>query len=239
MNITLTGFMGTGKTAVGKRLARQLGWKFIDLDALIVAASGKSVPRIFAEHGEAVFRRLEHRMIRRVVRAHEQVIATGGGAFVSPENRRLLRTGGPVICLTASPKVVLQRVTPTLAHRPMLAGAPSPLARIQQLMSQRCSAYAQADLMIDTSRLSLDEVAERIWEEIGPWMSRSWQYLLKHGPKLSQRYGGKYIVVLNDRIAATGATQLEAYQRLIKPVPSKCEVGIYYVPLPEESAVAL
>lgn len=239
MNITLTGFMGTGKTAVGKRLAKQLGWKFVDLDALIVASTGKPVPSIFAEHGEPVFRRLETRMIRRVTRGHEQVIATGGGAFVNPENRRLLRAVGPVICLTAGPKVILQRITLTLANRPMLATAPSPLARIQQLLAQRTSAYAQADLTIDTSHLSLEEVAERVWEEIGPWLSRSWQYLVKHGPKLTQRYGGKYIVVLDDRIVATGATQLEAYQHLAKPVPREREVGIYYVPLPEESAIAL
>jgi len=239
MNITLTGFMGTGKTAVGKRLARRLGWKFVDIDSLIVASTHEPVAKIFAEHGEPTFRRLEHRMIRRVTRGHEQVIATGGGAFANPGNRRLLRASGPVVCLTAAPKVILQRVTPTLSARPLLANAPAPLARIQQLMSQRTSAYAQADLTIDTSRLSLEEAAGRIWEEVGPWLSKSWQYLVKQGPKLTQRYGGKYIVVLDDRIVATGATQLEAYQRLAKPVPREREVGIYYIPLPEESAIAL
>ena len=124
MNITLTGFMGTGKTAVGRLLAKRLGWRFVDIDSLIVASAKESVAKIFIEHGEAVFRRLENRAIRQVVRADQQVIATGGGAFVNPENRRLLRAGGPVICLTASPKVILQRVTPTLARRPMLATEP-------------------------------------------------------------------------------------------------------------------
>ena len=239
MNITLTGFMGTGKTAVGKRLARRLGWKFVDIDSLIVASTGEPVAKIFAEHGEAVFRRLEKRMVRRLVRGDEHVIATGGGAFVNPENRRLLRAAGTVICLTASPKVILQRITPTLASRPVLAGAASPLLRIQQLLAQRAPAYAQTDLTIDTSHLSPEQVTERVWEEIGPWLSKSWQYLVKHGPKLTQRYGGKYIVVLDDRIVATGATQLEAYQHLAKPVPREREVGIYYVPLPEESAIVL
>ena len=239
MNITLTGFMGTGKTAVGKRLAKQLGWRFVDIDGLIVERAGMPVTKIFAEHGEAVFRRLEERTIRRVVRSHEQVIATGGGAFANPANRRVLRAVGPVICLTAAPQVILQRVSPTLASRPLLANAPSPLARIEQLMNQRASAYAHADLLINTSALSLDEVAERIWDQLGPWMSKSWQYLLKHSHKLPQRYGGKYIVVLGDRIVAVGATQLEAYQRIAKPVPPRCEVGIYYIPSPAEPAIAL
>lgn len=245
MNITLTGFMGTGKTVVGRRLAKQLGWAFVNLDSLIEAVARKPVATIFAEHSEAVFRRLETRAIRRAMRGDQQVIATGGGAFANPQNRRLLRSGGPVICLTAHPKVILQRVTPTLASRPMLASPASsgaggpPLARIGQLLAQRASAYAKADLTIDTSRLSVEEVVERIWEEVGPWMSRSWEYLRRHGDKLTQRYGGKYVVVLDDRIVAVGATQLEAYQRLARPVPPRCEVGIYYIPSPEEPAIAL
>ena len=238
MNITLTGFMGTGKTVVGRRLAKQLGWTFVNLDSLIETTARQPVATIFAEHSEAVFRRLETRAIRRAMRGDQQVIATGGGAFANPQNRQFLRSGGPVICLTAHPKVILQRVTPTLSSRPMLAGGP-PLARIQQLLAQRASAYAKADLTIDTSRLSIEEVVERIWEEVGPWMSRSWEYLRRHGDKLAQRYGGKYVVVLDDRIVAVGATQLEAYQRLARPVPPRCEVGIYYIPSSEEPAIAL
>lgn len=239
MNIVLTGFMGTGKTTVGKRLARRLGWKFVDIDSLIVASAKESVANIFAEHGEAVFRRLEKRAIRRAVRGEKQVIATGGGAFVNPESRQMLRSTGPAICLTAQPKAILQRVGSNLAGRPMLAGSTSPLARIQHLMAQRAPAYAKADLTIDTSHLSVDDVVERVWEEIGPWMSKSWEYLCRNSPKLSQRYGGKYIVVLDDRIVAVGATQLEAYQKLTKPVPSRCEVGIYYIPSSQEPAVSL
>lgn len=237
MNIVLTGFMGTGKTSVGKRLARRLGWQFVDIDSRIVASAKESVANIFAEHGEAVFRRLEERAIAKAIRGDKQIIATGGGAFVDPENRRLLRATGPAICLTAQPKAILQRVGSNLASRPMLSGAASPLARIQQLMAQREPAYAKADLTIDTSHLSVEEVVERVWEEIGPWMSKSWEYLCRHSPKLSQRYGGKYIVVLDDRIVAVGATQLEAYQKLTKPVPPRCEVGIYYIPSSQEPAV--
>ena len=132
MNITLTGFMGTGKTAVGKRLAKRLGWRFVDVDSVIVASAKESVAKIFAEHGEAVFRRLEKRAIRRIAKGRQQVIATGGGAFVNPENQRLLRAVGPVICLTASPRVIVQRASPTLSSRPLLAKAASPLQRVSQ-----------------------------------------------------------------------------------------------------------
>ena len=238
MNITLTGFMGTGKTTVGKRLAKRLGWRLVDIDRLIETHAKQPVAKIFAEHGETVFRRLETRAIHRVAQGDGQVITTGGGAFVNAENRRLLRAIGPVICLSASPKVILQRVSPTLSKRPLLAGS-SPLVRIQALLAQRASAYAKADLTVDTSGLSIDDVVERIWEQIGPWMSKSWHYLLTHCHHLSQRYGGKYVVVLEDRIVAVGTTHLKAYQRLRKPLPANREVGIYYIPLPEESAVAL
>ena len=239
MNITLIGFMGTGKTVVGKRLARRLGWTFVDVDSLIVGSATEPVAKIFAEHGEGVFRRLETRMIRRVAKGHAQVIATGGGAFVNPENRQLLRAVGPVVGLTASPAVILRRVKPTLRSRPLLARARAPLSRIQQLTRERSAAYAKADLTIDGSRLSVDEMVERIWKEIGPWVSKSWQYLLKSCDKLSQRYGGKYVAVLDDRIVAVGTSQLEAYQRIPRRVPSTCEVGVYYIPSSQESAVAL
>lgn len=241
MNITLTGFMGTGKTVVGRRLAKQLGWRFVNVDDVIEAMARKPVPRIFGEHGEQVFRRLEHRAILKIVRDDEQVISTGGGAFANPANRKLLRAVGPTVCLTASPKVILQRVTPTLAGRPLLAnttGAET-LKRIEQLVAQRASAYAKADLTIDSSRMSVEQEVDAVYEALNPWMSKSWQYLLKHCDRLSQRYGGKYVAVLNDRIVATGPTQLETYQRIQPCAPSTCEVGIYYIPRPEESAVAL
>jgi len=250
MNVILTGFMGTGKTSVGKRLARRLGWRFVDIDSLIVAGAKESVAKIFAEHGEAVFRRLERRMIRRVVRGHEQVIATGGGAFVSAENRRLLRPVGPVICLTARPKVILKRVGPTVASRPILAKAPSPLGRIQQVLAQRASAYASADLTIDTSDLSIEGVLERLWRVLSPCLCRGWQYVQDHSKVLAHRYGGRYIVVADGRIIASGETQLEAYQNARrrhdlrgKPgaprLSRQQETGIYYIPLPEEALTAL
>lgn len=250
MNVIVTGFMGTGKTTVGRRLAKRLGWRFVDVDALIEAGAGKSVAQIFAEHGEGVFRRMERRTILRVIRAPHQVIATGGGAFVDAQNRARLRVSGPVICLTARPRTILARVGPRLSARPLLRGAASPLARIRMLLTQRARSYAQADLTIDTSALSIDEVVERLWSTLSPCLCRGWQYLQDHSKALAHRYGGKYIVVVDGRIIASGDTQLEAYQnarrhheprgkRGAPRLSRQQETGIYYIPLPEEALTAL
>lgn len=238
MNVILTGFMGTGKTAVGKRLAKRLGWRFVDVDQLIEATARMSVPRIFAERGEAVFRRLERRIIGRVVHGHEQVIATGGGAVLDPQNRSRLRACGPVICLTAAPRAIIERLGPKLSSRPLLRGGTGRLTKIRTLLRQRAKAYGQADVTIDTTSLSVEEVAERIWQQLSPSLCRSWQYLLDHLAKLAPRYGGKYVVVVDDRVIACGETQLQAYQRA-RRLPQSAETGIYYVPLPEESLTAL
>jgi shikimate kinase len=251
MNIVLTGFMGTGKTVVGKRLARWLGWRFVDIDQLIEERAHMSIARIFTERGEVVFRRLERRCISRAIRDRQQVIATGAGAFVDPQNRARLRVSGPVICLTARPRTILTRVGHRIGTRPMLAGSANPLSKIRSLLSQRAGAYAQADLTIDTNDLSVDEVTQRLWETLSPYLCKSWQYLLDHAGELAQRYGGKYIVVVDNRIVASGDTQLEAYQNArLRPetgrgkqaserLIEKRDAGIYYIPLPEELLTAL
>ncbi|MBI3321484.1 MAG: shikimate kinase [Candidatus Omnitrophica bacterium] len=239
MNIILTGFMGTGKTAVGKRLAKRLGWRFVDVDQLIEMTVKMPIARLFTERGEAVFRRLERRCIARVIHGRQQVIATGGGAFADPQNRARLRVSGPVICLTARPQVILKRVGHKLGMRPLLAGSAGPLASIRTLLRLRAHAYAQADLTIETNELSIDEVVERIWARLGPSVCKSWQYLLDHAGELAQRYGGKYIVVVERRIVACGETQWEAYQHASRHLTEKPDAGIYYIPLPEESLTAL
>ena len=239
MNITLIGFMGTGKTSVGKRLAKRLDWEFVDVDELIESAAGKPVADIFSDHGEPVFRRLEKRTIKRVAHGSQQVIATGGGTFLDVESQRLLRAIGPVVCLTATPDAILQRVTRGGAKRPLLGDPASRHERIEQLLAHRAAAYAKADITIDTTHLSVEDVVERIWEAIAPWISKSWQYMLRHGGELSQRYGGKYVVVFDDHIVAVGSSHLAAFQRIRKPAPADCEVGIYYVPPVHSPSLAL
>ncbi len=242
MNITLIGFMGTGKTSAGRKLARRLGWRFVDVDQGIESRAGMSVPRIFAERGEPVFRRLEQRCLAHVLRGEQQVIATGGGAFIDSSNRARLHASGPVICLTARPRTILARIGQRIEARPLLRGG-DPLTRIRTLLNERASAYAKADITIDTSDLSVDEVVERLWERLSPYWCKSWQYLLDHAGALSRRYGGRYIVVIDNHIVASGETQLEAYQKIRlshgRSASGKQETGIYYIPLPEESLTAL
>ena len=158
--IVLAGFMGTGKSSVGRRLAARLGREFVDTDALIEQEAGTSITRIFADRGEAEFRVREKRAVAVAVGEDGRVVAVGGGAILDRENLAAMKAGGPVVCLTARPEIVLSRV----AHdtgRPLLQG-PQPLETIRGLMAERADAYARADVTIDTSDLTPDEVVERL-----------------------------------------------------------------------------
>ena len=137
------------------------------------------------------------------------------------------------------PPVILSRLGRRINARPLLAGRSSPLARVRSLLAQRAAAYAQADLTVDTSALSADEVVERIWERVSSQLCQSWRYFQDHIGELSDRYGGKYVVVCSDRIVASGDTQLEAYRHAAPRLSGKSDPGIYYIPLPEESLIAL
>ena len=163
-NIILTGFMGTGKSEVGKRLAALLGRKFIDTDTQIEKEEGMSIAQLFAERGEPYFRERERQMITRACREGGVVIATGGGAMVSAENAAQLKASGTVICLTAAPEVILNRVQKD-ETRPLLLGEDR-LGRIRTLLSTRAAAYAKADVLIDTSHLSVDEVMQAVLESL-------------------------------------------------------------------------
>jgi shikimate kinase len=160
--IVLTGFMATGKSRVGRRLAQVLGRTFVDTDDLVEAAAGRSVAEVFAAEGEAAFRARERAAVEQACALSDAVIATGGGTLVDPENRRHLLAAGPVICLTATPQEILRRV-PDAASRPLLESANGDrLARVQSLLAERASAYAAAAHRVDTTGLSVDEVVERV-----------------------------------------------------------------------------
>jgi shikimate kinase/3-dehydroquinate synthase len=171
--LILTGFMATGKSSVGPLVARRLGWKFVDTDVLIVARAGKAIAQIFADDGEARFRALERQVIaelardrRRCPQCHgplPEVISTGGGVLVDEANCEALRHAGVIVCLTARPEVLAERVSRSKTRRPMLAQGGKPvLDRIKQLMTERVDAYARADVMIDTSDFVSAQVAERV-----------------------------------------------------------------------------
>ena len=175
-NIILVGFMASGKTSVGRALAERTGWTPVDADDVIVARAGKPIHRIFSEDGEPAFRELERQVIAGLCAGERQVIASGGGAFVDPQNREAMLAGGRVFFLSASPAVILRRVQEEDAGgpiRPLLAPPASsgqdynPEARIAELLAQRMPAYSQAHHTIDTDTLTPEEVAAEIGEMCG------------------------------------------------------------------------
>ena len=156
--------MGTGKTEVGRRLARTLGRTFVDTDRLVEAKAGRNVAAIFAEVGEAGFRTLERVAVAEACGLPDAVVATGGGTLVDPENRRRLAAAGPIVCLTAAPEEILRRVGGAQS-RPLLAGCASNaerLARIRELLAERATAYGSATHTIDTTGATVDQVVARV-----------------------------------------------------------------------------
>ncbi len=165
VNIVLTGFMGTGKSAAGRMVARQLGEKFVDLDSIIEGEAGRAISEIFATDGEARFRAIETDAINRLTRGEfgaGLVVSTGGGAVVDPENRARLKAWGVLICLTATVDEIMKRVGGT-SHRPLL-NKKDAREEAARLMEERASAYADCHATIDTTGLKLEAVADKILE---------------------------------------------------------------------------
>ncbi|HYL60795.1 MAG TPA: shikimate kinase [Candidatus Acidoferrales bacterium] len=171
--LILTGFIATGKSSVGPLLARRLGWEFVDSDDEIVARAGKPIAQIFADDGEARFRQIEREVIahladdrRRCPQCHgphPEVISTGGGAIVDEANRAALKRAGLIVCLTARPEVVAARVERSKNPRPKLMEGGQPLLeRVKALLAERADAYARADLTVDTSDISVEQVVDRV-----------------------------------------------------------------------------
>jgi len=161
-NIVLTGFMGTGKTAVGQEVARRVKATFVDMDAEIEARAGKSISRIFSEDGEPTFRQMERVLCKELSTKNGLVIATGGGALVDPVNRALMLNTGTVFCLTCDPDELLRRVsTEDTPERPLLQ-TPDPQDEIKRLLAARSEAYAAIPWQIDTTTASIEAVADRI-----------------------------------------------------------------------------
>ena len=161
-NIILTGFMGVGKTSVGTKLANDLGYTFIDTDDLIEADQKMTINEIFAKKGERYFRDVETTIIRQVLERERLVISTGGGAVIRDENREAFRQNGLTVCLMARPEVIYERVKEE-THRPLLQ-VDDPRATIRELLEHRARYYRQADMTIDTSDKSIEEVIAEISE---------------------------------------------------------------------------
>jgi len=159
-NIVLIGFMGTGKTSVGMRLAKILQMQFIDTDDIIEKDSGISISEIFSKMGEDHFRDLESRSVEKICKLSQHVIATGGGAVIREQNLRNLRSTGILFCLDATPEVIFQR-TSGYSHRPLL-NVDDPVSQIRKMLRAREPFYARADYRIDTSHLTVDQVTDKI-----------------------------------------------------------------------------
>ena len=153
--------MGTGKSAVGKMLARKLKRPFVDLDRQIEKEAGQTVQEIFEKDGEPAFRKLEAKVVREAAELKNHVIATGGGVMCSEENVQVLKASGTLVCLTASADTILERTSVSLVSRPLLAGG-DPRERINELLKLRAPYYARADVTIDTTGRTLQEVSEEI-----------------------------------------------------------------------------
>ncbi len=163
-NIYLTGFMGTGKTSTGQELARQLKHNFLDLDELIEQQEAKTIADIFKEKGEAYFRALEKKLLTEISRKDQQVVSCGGGIVIDPENILLMKETGVMVCLFATPEIILER-TRKFSHRPLL-NVPDPLERISVLLAQRRKFYEQADIIVDNSAISVVQTAVQILKSL-------------------------------------------------------------------------
>ena len=171
-NIFLVGFMASGKSHVGRQLAKKIGWKLLDADSEIVERAGRSIETIFKTDGEEVFRALESDIVAELCAGSRQIVAMGGGAFLNPVNRQNMLSHGFVICLRARPETILKRLNKAQANdrargrrntpiRPLL-GVDNSLKKIECLIQERSVAYSEAHYQVDTDELDPDEIAQQI-----------------------------------------------------------------------------
>ena len=162
LNIILTGFMATGKTTVGKLLAKKLNYAFVDTDHLIKKKCGLSIPDYFKKYGEKSFRQQEAKLARELSNQSSLVIGTGGGMMLNPENCVLLGKSGRIFCLTATAEEIYQRVSHDQGtSRPLLTGN-NPMKRITTLLEQRKKGYDQFTQIVTTGKKPEDIAKEII-----------------------------------------------------------------------------
>ena len=163
-SLTLTGFMFSGKTSVGRELAHRLRMEFVDLDTQVVSRAGKSIERIFQEDGEQEFRRLEREAVVRTLPGPGRVIAAGGGAILDPANLELMHRHSCIIWLRTSAETVIERWRSSRGRVRPLLSCSDPETEVRRLLAERRQYYEQSDLTIETDSLAVVEVTERIIE---------------------------------------------------------------------------
>jgi len=159
-NIVLVGFMGTGKSVVGKHLAAKLDRDFIELDDMIESKEKMSIKDIFEKKLEPYFRQVEKEAVKEAAKRENVVISAGGGAVMDEENFKNLKNSGIIICLKASPDTILKR-TKNLKTRPLL-NVPDPKKQIEEFLKKREPYYNKADFSINTDNLTIEQVAARV-----------------------------------------------------------------------------
>jgi shikimate kinase len=164
-SVVMVGMMGSGKTAVGTQLSRLLSVPFIDSDDAIVSAANRSIAEIFERDGEPFFRQKETQIIQRLLEGENCILSTGGGAFMSPENRQLIKEKGVSVWLRADLELLWQRVRHKTT-RPLLRTS-NPRATLKEIYNARVPIYALADLAVDSEAdLSIDGMAHRVLEAL-------------------------------------------------------------------------
>ncbi len=158
--IILTGFMGTGKTAVGQSLAKKLSLRFVDTDQLIEEEHGQTITEIFEKKGEVIFREYERKVVQKILGEKGIVMATGGGAVIDPDNLKAMKERGVLIALSASAEVILERVS-RLGNRPLLKSKDQ-METIRNLLSRRSPYYRQADHIIDTTGKTVEQTVQEL-----------------------------------------------------------------------------
>lgn len=166
-NVVLIGFMGTGKTSIGKMLATRLGFSFVDLDQYIEQKEGRSIPSIFQEQGEAAFRAMEHEAVLENAKRRNTVIATGGGTVKDASNMEALHATGAIVCLKADVDTILER-TAREGERPVLDKEDQGERRqaIEKLLEERKELYTVADFSVNTADLSPLQVVDTIAQQL-------------------------------------------------------------------------
>lgn len=163
-SIVLTGFMASGKSTVGRVLAQKLNRPFVDTDLLIETEQGRQIKDIFAQFGESYFRKLETEAVRQVCRKDGQVIATGGGIVLNPENIELFRQNGVIVFLYAGIEKILQNISGGTSSRPVANGKSA--EELAGILEQRLPFYRNCDIEINTTNLNVPETAETVWQKI-------------------------------------------------------------------------
>jgi shikimate kinase len=160
-NLVLVGFMGSGKTDTGKLAAARLRMTFMDMDQIIEQRHGQTISKIFETKGEAFFRQQERALVREVAAKQDQVIATGGGVVLNPNNLRDFSNTGVIICCWVDAKVAHER-TKDSKHRPLLGGQTDRLARIETLLREREHLYKAISNRVDTSAMNVEQQTDEI-----------------------------------------------------------------------------